>query len=175
MSQLLHRKLAEQLVTIPDDQLYAVVDGASLGGLLGQLDAHRPLHCCLYSGDLDPELAQTAPYLVQLTRDNLFTAWLIEAWGHHPGIFIQAPVDFRSLRTHLRSLLMVRNPQGEVLYFRYYDPRVLRVYLPSCTAQELRQVYGPIQRFAMEGEKEQELLWFSVQNSPNVGESIALA
>ena len=38
------------------------------------------------------------------------------------------------------------------LVFRYHDPRVLRVYLPSCTADEWQQFLGPIEAFFMEGE-----------------------
>ena len=34
--------------------------------------------------------------------------------------------------------------------FRYYDPRVLRVYLPTCTPDELEMLFGPIERFWME-------------------------
>ncbi|HYE90913.1 MAG TPA: hypothetical protein VEA38_07840, partial [Terriglobales bacterium] len=31
-------------------------------------------------------------------------------------------------------------------------PRVLRVYLPTCRRDELRQVFGPVDRFDMEDE-----------------------
>jgi len=43
------------------------------------------------------------------------------------------------------------------LYFRFYDPRVLRVFIPSCTDQQLIQFYGPIRRFWMENEDGQPL------------------
>lgn len=36
--------------------------------------------------------------------------------------------------------------------FRYYDPRVLRVYLPTCRPDELRTVFGPIRSYLVEGE-----------------------
>ncbi len=38
------------------------------------------------------------------------------------------------------------------MIFRYYDPRVLRVYLPTCLAPELRTVFGPVRRFLLESE-----------------------
>ena len=34
--------------------------------------------------------------------------------------------------------------------FRWYDPRVLRVYLPTCTVGELREVFGPARAFLVE-------------------------
>ena len=37
------------------------------------------------------------------------------------------------------------------LYFRWYDPRVLREYLPTCNAEELRTIFGSIDAFIVEG------------------------
>ena len=31
--------------------------------------------------------------------------------------------------------------------FRFYDPRILRAFLPACTSDELRSFFGPVQRF----------------------------
>ena len=39
------------------------------------------------------------------------------------------PVD--ELRRHLRRFLLVKDESGRQLYFRYYDPRVLRLYPKS--------------------------------------------
>ena len=36
------------------------------------------------------------------------------------------------LRHHLKGFLRVRGESGQKMMFRYYDPRVLRVYLPTC-------------------------------------------
>ena len=48
------------------------------------------------------------------------------------------------LRRHFRKFLKVEDPKGKSLIFRYYDPRVLRVYLPTCNAMELQTVFGPV-------------------------------
>jgi hypothetical protein len=47
---------------------------------------------------------------------------------------------------------MVYDEEGSSLYFRYYDPRVLRAYLPTCNAEELGNVFGPIEFFMSEQE-----------------------
>ena len=39
------------------------------------------------------------------------------------------------------------------MLFRYYDPRVLRAFLPTCTRDELRTVFGGIECFWIEGEE----------------------
>lgn len=36
------------------------------------------------------------------------------------------------------------------MLFRFYDPRVLRLYLPSCTTEELDRVFGSVERFILE-------------------------
>lgn len=56
---------------------------------------------------------------------------------------------------------MVKDAKGGHLYFRYYDPRVLRVYLPTCNAQELGFVFGPLDSFVLEGEDPSAVLRFS--------------
>ena len=48
--------------------------------------------------------------------------------------------------------------------FRYYDPRVLRVYLPASVTAELRTVFGPIDCFWMESESPEYMLDFRLHN-----------
>ena len=38
----------------------------------------------------------------------------------------------------------LRTEDGRELAFRYYDPRVLNVYLPTCTADEFHTLLGPL-------------------------------
>jgi hypothetical protein len=65
------------------------------------------------------------------------------------------------LRRHLRRLLLVKDTGGRRLVFRYYDPRVLRKYLPTCFPAELEEMFGPIERFWMEAEEPSTMLSFS--------------
>jgi len=46
------------------------------------------------------------------------------------------------------------------LIFRYYDPRVLRAYLPTCSPAELNTFFGPVTAFITEGENPGEILEF---------------
>ena len=117
--------------------VYAVLDGASIPDLLEKLYKWKPEHICLYRGELAPDLAEVAPYLVRLEQNGLFTEWVItQGWGHHWGIFAISEEGITTLRKHFRTILMVEDPRGKPVYFRYYDPRVLRCYLPSCHPDE---------------------------------------
>jgi hypothetical protein len=58
-----------------------------------------------------------------------FTNWILEhGWGKNCGIFATSAADLRQMRRHLRTFLVVHDEEGKPLYFRYYDPRVLRVF-----------------------------------------------
>jgi hypothetical protein len=158
-------KLYQQLFGEPNTLVYAVLDGASIPDLAlpEVLWEHEPEHVCLYRGELEPDLAATAPYLVALDRDAEFTRWVLtQGWGNHWGIFAITPPDvtLAALRKHFRTFLMVTSPENKPLYFRYYDPRVLRVYLPTCNAEELQTVFGPVATYVCEDEKAELLLSF---------------
>ncbi len=144
--------LHTQLFGDTDRDTYTILDGASNPELLKMLWQHNPQHICLYRGELDPEIAQVAPYLVRLLPDSPFTDYILKGWGQHWGIFLFTQADLRSLRKHFRSFLIVQGPDGKALYFRYYDPRVLRVFLPPCDAQQAATVFGPVSRYLMEDE-----------------------
>lgn len=131
--------------------LYAVIDGAGCPALLPMLDRHAVPSACLYRGELEPDLAEAAPYLAQLDRESPFTRWFLgEGWDRHWGILLRTDASLAEVRRHLRRLTLARLPDQQVVYFRFYDPRVLRVYLPTCTEEELDRFFGPLRSFLME-------------------------
>jgi hypothetical protein len=143
--------------------VYAVLDGASVPGLLSRLRQYQPEYICLYRGELAPDMAQVAPYLVHLEIDTDFTGWVTdEGWGKHWGIFALSRSDFSALRQQFRNFLTVYDPDARPLLFRYYDPRVLRKYLPTCNSQELATVFGQVDSYLLEGEQGEAMLSFQV-------------
>jgi uncharacterized protein DUF4123 len=110
-------------------------------------------------------LESTAPHLVEIARSYSFTKLLIEmGWGQSWGIFVRIK-DASNLRYHLRTFLRVQDAAGRVVYFRYYDPRVLRAYLPTCLPQELETVFGPVAGYLVESEDGNELIEFAFDRS----------
>lgn len=147
----------------PRQQLYAVLDGASIPKLPSLFAEHRVLNVCLLPGDLDPELAPAAPYLAQFPAQSPFAElFLTQGLGNHWGILATSSADLRSLRMHLRRFLSVWDPDGRPLYFRYYDPRVLRLYLPTCNGDELRTLFGPVTAYYAEGAITDTVLRFTI-------------
>lgn len=167
--------LREQLFQGPELSTFAVLDGARVEKLLRAIGTHQAEGACLFAGKLDPSVARTAPYVVRLERDASFTAWLLErGWGKSYGIFLRAHGTLDELRKHLKRFLLVAGPDGKRLYFRYYDPRVLRLYLPTCNAEETRTIFGPVSSYAMESADGRELLRFTPDGAPPREQRIAL-
>ncbi len=172
---VLDQAILQQLFAIPETTVYAILDGASVPQLpqtLARLEVEAE---CLYRGELEPDLAQVAPYLAAVPFDHPFTDWLMqEGWGKHWGVFAISRANLRTLRMHLRTFLKVYGPDLKPLYFRYYDPRVLRVYLPTCNLEELETVFGPVLRYVMEGEVPATLLKFWVEGGEGKTELVKL-
>ena len=155
--------LGARLFGVSGMNVYAVLDGASIPSLLETLHREEPEHECLYRGELPPDLAETAPYLVRLERGAGFSDWVLEqGWGNHWGIFALSGADLRTVRKHFRTFLIVHEEDGKPLYFRYYDPRVLRSYLPTCNSQELGTVFGPVACYVAEGAEPGVLLKYQL-------------
>ena len=128
-------------------EVYAVLDGARDNRIYPEVHALAGARC-LYEGKLEQPLAETAPYLVLLDAGDAFTATILtEGWGRSWGIFLSSSAPPEEVRRHLRQFLKVEDDREQPLYFRYYDPRVFRVYLPTCDAKELKLFFGPVQRF----------------------------
>ena len=162
--KVITESLLRYLFGQPDTSVYAVLDGASVPDLPQVLWEHEPEHVCLYRGELEPDMASVAPYLVKLEHGSAFSTWVLrEGWGNHWGIFVVTPADVAlgALRSHFRRFLMVYNPEGKLVYFRYYDPRVLRVYLPTCNAEEMKAVFGPVSNYIVEDKDSSMLLRLS--------------
>lgn len=151
-AQALKQSLSRQLFMDTAANAYAVLDGASNPALLDHLYGDRPDFVCLYRGELAPDIAECAPYLARLLPGEPFCDWLLDqCWGRHWGIFATSRVDLRALCQHLRKFNMVFDPEGNrPLLFRYYDPRVLRIFLPTCEAGQLAEFFGPVEAFFAE-------------------------
>jgi hypothetical protein len=155
--------------------VYSVLDGASIPDLLDKLYGMRPNFVCLQRGELEPDMAEVAPYLVRLDPDSEFADWVIgRGWGRHWGIFALSRADIRWMRRHLQSFLIVYDTEGTPLHFRYYDPRVMRTYLPTCNGEELASLFGPVTLYILEDEDPGSVLRFSVTSGSLKQEGVRL-
>lgn len=153
-------------------RVFTIADGAQDKRLYGAVDASRQDRWCLYSvdrrwggRDLPWQLLMTSPYLVELDPEEEFTRYLLRnGWDHNWGIFFRSDTDMQKVRRHFRELLTVQDDKGRRLMFRYYDPRVLRVYLPTCLPSELREVFGPVDVFVVPGDDPETAIVFRLDD-----------
>jgi hypothetical protein len=144
---------AMRLLTPREGDAYAIVDAARAGRVLRLLKSTNLEHRILYEGQVDPLIAEVAPYLVRLPRGSQEARRLVDAaWGNAWGVFLSSKADLEPLRRHLRNFLTVQTEKKKKFLFRFYDPRVLRPYLPSCTELELQTFFGPIDQYVIEAE-----------------------
>jgi len=143
---------------------YAIVDAARIEDMPGRLFEleEDPQYYSLFFNTPQAELMDVAPYLVQLESDSPFLAWLLDdCRGQSWGIFLSSDAELDEVFEHLQGLLKVQTPDDKELFFRFYDPRVLRVYLPTCNVQELYQFFGPIISYVAEDDKADNFLQFT--------------
>jgi hypothetical protein len=115
----------------------------------------------LYEGMQAQVLSEEAPYLVELGKDAWFDERLVRrGWGRSWGVYLSSKEPFREVRRHLRQFLFVKDEAERELYFRFYDPRVLRVFLPTCKARQVQALFAAVEAFSMEDEEGRQLLRF---------------
>ena len=164
------RKRAFHILTHHGTALFTVIDAAREGmadllqssGLrqqpLFEVEAadpsasHNPILVELVQGSSPGVGADTQTFLENLLRCG---------WGKSWGIFCTSPSPFEDLLEHFRSFLLMKTKDQEPLHFRFYDPRVMRAFLPTCEPQELRAIFGPVDSYLVESDRSDMMLAFS--------------
>ena len=132
--------------------LYAIVDAAQDESLYALIQ-ECPEQVCLFAGTLAHPLELVAPYLVRLAPDTrLAREWQRTGWGMNWGILLRSARNLEELRRHFRQFLQAMLPDGQIVLFRFYDPRVFRTYLPTLKGEDRVVWFEGIEEFRLETE-----------------------
>ncbi|MDY6992706.1 MAG: DUF4123 domain-containing protein [Pseudomonadota bacterium] len=157
--------------------LFAILDAARDEQILATLlfQSTQAHYQSLFEGLRAQKLMAVSPYLVQLSGQAQVLNTLIErGWGNNWGVYFTGGQAFYQLLEHLRSLTIVTLEDGRKAFFRFYDPRVLRVFLSTCSPQQATEFFGSIECYWMEGKNPQQILQFAYQNGELKSNSIAV-
>ena len=151
---------------IPENStLYGFIDAAR------DLELYQIVHYILsldadtlFQGENAEFTNHVAPHLFPIPPDSEFFDHWSPRRGTSPGILLISSVESEELLDHLRQIFHVTDENDEEYLFRYYDPRVLRPYLPTCSHEQLREFFGPIQAILVESENPDELTLYTVKN-----------
>ena len=134
-------------------QVYVILDASRDESIYRAIKEFRGKYCCLFSSDISEVPARRSLYLIHLTPEDSFTSWILTAGlGKNWGVFLQSIASLKQLKKHFCELLTACDEEGNELFFPFYDPRILRTYLPTCMHRELSTVFGPVTRFFIEQE-----------------------
>jgi hypothetical protein len=132
----------------PGKHVYGVVDAASCADLAFEAQIkHGQQIRSLFLDEVAKQAWNVAPYLVPVDPASPYLDSWAKKWGTNAGVLLVTEADVETLHRHLREIFVVQDETGQEYLFRFYDPRVLRAFLPTCTAAQRRAFYGPIEEF----------------------------
>jgi len=144
---------------------YLLLDAARMEHEMETATAFLGENSSLYQGKSKIELAGVGPYLFKTDTISELNNWVKkEGWGNSWGVALFSFIPFSDLYKHCRKFLLVRTEDDMELYFRFYDPRVLRIFLPTCSKEQLHDFFGPIQYFIVEDEDSAFAIKFWLEN-----------
>ena len=127
--------------------LYGIVDTARDDAIFSLVKKTNE-HMCLFAGKLDANIEAVSPHIFTVETDSdLMQMWQVRGWNDNWGILCRSDLPFKTVRQHFRNFLQVMLPAGEVVLFRFYDPRVWNTYLPTCNADELAKWFGKVDEY----------------------------
>lgn len=155
---------------------YILFDAARAEQNLYKAMELNPDNKSLYKGWAEDDLSGVAPYLFSVKPGSEFANWyMAEGAGQSWGVPLFANAAFDDVYKHFRQFLMIKTEEGQQLYFRFYDPRVLRIFLPTCDEQQIKDFFGPVRHYFAEAEQPGVLLQFWQENYELKSKEIILA
>ena len=130
-----------------EGKLWAVLDACDAPGVPSRVQLHGPGNGeCLWTGEAREKYWGVAPWLARV--DVPLLEWIrADLWDEPWGLFVEARATIDVLRKHFRRLQLAEGPDGKRMYFRFYDPRVLRMVLRTTTDAERAELFGPVEAF----------------------------
>jgi hypothetical protein len=153
--------LRQLLPADPRKRIYGIVDAARCVDLAFEAQIHFGVRILsLFRPEVQARLWDVAPYLVPIEPGSEYLENWGQRWGGSAGVLLVADADEARLYEHLRNVFVVEDEQKQEFFLRFYDPRVLRVFLPTCSSAEVVAFFGPVTTFILESDSTDTLICF---------------
>jgi Domain of unknown function (DUF4123) len=103
------------------------------------------------SGTASHGPARTVDRSVSIDGNESLSRSVALAYEIGKGEFWLGESKTELLSSHLRKLGAARMPDGQILYFRYYDPDVLAAIVPLVNAEQASYLFGPARVLGLVG------------------------
>lgn len=118
--------------TSPPLRAFALLDASQSPDIPICLEGFSDPARCLFDGAAYEDMAEVAPWLVELTRHSDAWDWFVEeGYGRNWGILIHSRLGLPRLKTHLKKFLKIEDEDGERYFFKYYRPEHFNRYAPG--------------------------------------------
>lgn len=118
--------------TVPPLRAFALLDASQSADIPICLEGFSDPARCLFDGAAYDDMAEVAPWLVELTRYSDAWDWFVEeGYGQNWGILIHSRLELPRLKTHLKKFLKIEDEDGERYFFKYYRPEHFNRYAPG--------------------------------------------
>lgn len=124
---------------------FAIVDGAADPRLFPVIQSASQ-HICLYESDYPEATLAALPHLVRMVPgEQLPELWRRHESGRFWGMACSSSLGLKPLRRHLRKFTTARLPLGDVVLFRFWDPRVFATFAESATPEEISPFFAGVE------------------------------
>lgn len=121
------------------------------------LQQQYPTHVSLFAGTKDESLDDVAPILFQIDNsfaDKVLTKPLIELAAVTLWF---SDLKLENLANHLRQFIY-QKIKGREYYFRLWDARVMRKFLPTCSKEQIRTIFEGVDALGIVDEQDPAML-----------------
>lgn len=143
-----HRLNVEKQAILPigHARLFILLDGALVDApALAYTHDDHPCLEQLYLGTRHAEALEVSPCLIEPSPNSRL--WGAQSEWHDFGIVLESSASLDQLAEHLRSLISVQLPSGQLTYCRFYSPVWLSRFMASTTKEEFAALSGPVQQW----------------------------
>ena len=153
---------------------YLIYDAALNGTYtLLMLQKHYPKHRCLFKGTKDETLVDVAPHIFLIDDSGEKLKDEIEL-SLKELVTIESIQDIDTVKDHFKEFIY-QDVNRRECFFRFWDPRVLKKFLPMCTEIQLKMFFRPVTALIMADENDSEVVRYTLQYSGLVAEKAVKA